>query len=243
MIWTGRFGRSSEKSRRQTPTRADRPGHDLGFSVQDLEISVSDSPATNAERAPAKCRSFRLSDAMILIAGLAIVFAMGGHLLKFFVESCVQICRAIVANMASIQEDWAQFPRLIREPSRQAVSYGLQFSAALVSSMTLIFFILRLRRPRPPWRVLVVQPGVAAGLAMVFGLFWVTGLVHIVLPDSIDSFGGPWIVIGATVATAWIVLALFRKWKPEPGWVDRLGRALSVMAIGTALLGWVMYRI
>jgi hypothetical protein len=83
---------------------------------------VSDSPATNPECAQPECRSFHLSDGMILIAGLAIVFAMGGHLLKFFVEYCVQICRAIAANLASIRENWALFPRAIREPSRQAES-------------------------------------------------------------------------------------------------------------------------
>ena len=34
------------------------------------------------------------------------------------------------------------------------------------------------------------------------------------------------------VATAWMALALGRRWRPEPSWVDRTGRALGFAWIG-----------
>jgi hypothetical protein len=37
----------------------------------------------------------------------------------------------------------------------------------------------------------------------------------------------PWLV-SASVPIAWTVLALRGSWKPEPHWLDRLGRAVGV---------------
>jgi hypothetical protein len=113
----------------------------------------------------------------------------------------------------------------------------------LLFGMTPIFLILRLRRPRPTLRRLIIQPGVVAATAIVFGLFWVTGWVQIVFPDRLNSMTGPWIAVGDTVAIAWIVLAASGNWTIEPGWVDRLGVLLGAAAIGIALLGLAIYRI
>jgi hypothetical protein len=180
---------------------------------------------------------------MILIAGLALAFAMGGHLLTLRVQSLVELCLVAVLYKADIFEHWPIFWRHARYPLLQTLSYGFQFMGDLLVALTPVFFVLRWRRPRPSWRVLLVQPGVVAGLAMVFGLFWVLGWLHILLPDRLDSLSGAWIAIGGSVAAAWVVLALCRRWRAEPGWLDRLGRLLGAAAIGTALLGLVIYRL
>ena len=206
--------------------------------------SVVSEPTTNAlEPQPAACRPFRLSDAMILIAGLAIVFARGGYLLTLFAGHFMQVCRTLMPLMLNedVRGAWPELLRMIRFPLRQCVGYGFQFSSMIFGSMMPIFLILRLRRPRPPWRALILQPGVVAAVAMVFGGFWVYGWMQIVAPDRLDSFTGPWIVDGATVTAAWVVLALSRRWNSEPGWIDRLGRILGVTAIGTALLCLAVY--
>jgi hypothetical protein len=197
----------------------------------------------NSESERPEYRRFTLLDAMMLIAGLAIVLAMGAHLFRFLAEYIVQFCRVALANLFVIREDRLRFWRLIREPLVQIASYGFQCAETLLFAMTPMFMLLRLRRPRPPWRVLLIQPGMVASLAIVFGLFWVTGLIHILLPDRIDAFRGAGIAVGVSVGMAWFILALIGRWKPEPGWVDRMGRLLGAMAIGTALLGFVMYRI
>jgi hypothetical protein len=97
--------------------------------------------------------------------------------------------------------------------------------------------------PRPPLRALLRQPGMVAGLAMAFGLFWGTGGLISLFPDRFDSMNAAPSAIGGTVAAAWGALALSRRWEPEPGWVDRVGRVLGCAAIGTELLGLVVFRI
>ena len=100
-----------------------------------------------------------------------------------------------------------------------------------------------MRQPRPPLGTLLRQPGTVAGLAMVFGLFWGTGGLLWLFPDKFDSMIAAPTAVGGAVVIAWIALALTRNWKPEPGWVDRMGRILGCAAIGTALLGLVVFRI
>jgi hypothetical protein len=109
--------------------------------------------------------------------------------------------------------------------------------------MTPAFFILRLRRPHPPMRVLLRQPGTVAGLAMVFGLFWGTGCLLVLFSDQVDSMTAAPAAIGGAVAAGWGILALSRQGQSERGWVDRLGRVLGCIAIGTGLLGLVIHRI
>ncbi len=207
-------------------------------------MTVSHATVVNAdEAAPPAVRPLRISDGMIFIAGLAIVLAMGGHFFSWCAVYLTEVCRTVVEHRDELWDNWPRVWRLIHDPVRQIVNYGFQAIGMLIFGVTPIFFILRLRRPRPSWRPLLVQPGMVAALAMVFGLFWVTGLVHILMPGQIDAMTGPWIVIGGTVALAWVILALFRRWKAEPGWLDRLGRLLGAMAIGNAFLGWLVFRI
>jgi hypothetical protein len=213
------------------------------MSVEHGQLVDVEPTTGTADPEPAACRPFRISDAMILIAGLAIVLAMGGHLFSWCALYVAQVCRTVVGHHDELWDNWPRVWRLIQEPVRQIVSYGFQAMGTLVVGMTPIFFILRLRSPRAPWRSLLVQPGMVAALAMVFGLFWVTGLVHMLIPGNIDAITGPWIVVGGTVAAAWVTLALIRKWKAEPGWADRMGRILGAIAIGNALLGYMVYRI
>ena len=212
-------------------------------SGADSDFLMSDSTTSSADAELPACRPLRLSDVMILIAGLAIVLAIGGHLVSWCALHFARLCRTAVENRADLWENPPRLWRMIQDPVRQTASYGFQSIGALVFGMTPVFFILRLKRPRPAWRPLLVQPGTVAVLAIVFGFFWLTGFMHILLPDRIDSFTAPWIVVGGTVAAAWVVLALIRRWRAEPGWLDRMGRMLGAMAIGAALLGLVMYRI
>jgi hypothetical protein len=62
-------------------------------------------------------------------------------------------------------------------------------------------------------------------------------------PDKVDSMTAAPIAVGGAVAVGWIALALSRRWKPEAGWVDRIGRALGCAAIGAAVLSLMVFRI
>jgi hypothetical protein len=203
---------------------------------------VSDATTITPNQPPAEKRRIKLSDVMIIIVGIALALAMAVHFLKYSIEDLIQVCRVLVAS-ADVRGDWPELRRIIRDPLQRSLLYGFHFTSAVQTCMIPIFFIVRLRRPRPRWRTLVSQPGVVAVLAMVFGGLWVTGWVHILLPGRIDSLRGPWIVVGSTVAVAWLILVLVRKWHAERCWVDRFGRFLGTLAIATAFLAWIEYRI
>jgi hypothetical protein len=92
-------------------------------------------------------------------------------------------------------------------------------------------------------RTLLKQPGTVAGLAVVFGLLWVTGWLHRTYFGRIKYVTTTAIAVGATVVVAWAFLALSRKWEAEPSWVDCTGRLIGVAAITIGLLSLTVFGI
>src|SRR5262245_2489496 len=133
--------------------------------------------ATGADRSvgPTRCRGFRLSDAMTLIAAAALALAMGPHLPLLLADMLGRLFRAAAAHSEDLPAHWPLFWGATHDPLRNTLWYGFQVSEVFLFAMTPAFIVLRLRRPRPPLRDLPRQPGTAAALAMVFGLFWGTG--------------------------------------------------------------------
>ena len=138
---------------------------------------------------------------------------------------------------------WPAFWAVVHHPLKNSLWYGFQVTGIFLFGMTAAFLAVRLRQPRPTLLALLRQPGLVAGLAMVLGLFWGTGFLIILFPDKVDSMTAAPIAVGGTVVVGWVVLALSRKWAHEPGWIDRLGRILGCAAIGTAILGLMIFRI
>src|SRR5262245_31292631 len=120
-------------------------------------------------------RTFRISDAMALIAGMALVLAAGSHIIALWADMVGRLVREVVAHREALPGHWPLFWGATHDSFRNTLWYGFQLAESVVFVMTPVFFYLRLRRPRPPLRDMVRQPGVVAGLAMVFGLFWGTG--------------------------------------------------------------------
>ena len=103
---------------------------------------------------------------------------------------------------------------------------------------------VRLRRPRSALRRLARQPGAMATVAALIGAVpfalalpaaaLIAGALGrpIRLNQSAEAaailglMGAP--ACGVGVATAWATLALNRRWRPEPGWIDRAGRLLGL---------------
>jgi hypothetical protein len=87
------------------------------------------------------------------------------------------------------------------------------------------FVVIRLRRPRPALREAVRQPGTAAVLV-------VGGWLMLSAPIAMVRDAGLILVVRllfvASVPTAWIALKWTGQWRPEPGWIDRLGRCLGI---------------
>ena len=101
------------------------------------------------------------------------------------------------------------------------------FSAALPA--------LAVRKPRPPFRRMWSQPGIAGCLAatvawaMPWAYEWIvdywlhheTNYIFLV-----SNYMGQ---AGVVVATTWLILALNRRWKALPNWLDRSGRVLCIL--------------
>lgn len=119
---------------------------------------------------------------------------------------------------------------------------------------TLAALLLRLRHPRPPRRRLARQPGAVACAVSV--LVAGTGALALLLAMVERHYmGGPQVALtnqfvprfleamapymGFGVLVAWLVLALYRMWRPEPSWADRLGRVMGAFWIATIpILVW-----
>ena len=152
--------------------------------------------------------------------------------------------REAAAHRGDILIHWPLFWGATHNHLRNTLWYALQVAETGLVGLTLAFVAVRLRRPRPPLRTLLRQPGAVAVPAMVFGLFWGTGLLLYAFPGgSSDSFTAAPIATGGSVAVAWGVLAVSRRREPEPGWVGHLGRVLGGVSILAALLSAVVMRI
>jgi hypothetical protein len=199
------------------------------------------SPILSAE--PTGCREFRLSDAMILLAGLAISLSMDAYLFLFFADSFSRFFREASDSVTVLFTNPRMFWKFVQIDLRNSMWYGLQVLELLLGGMIPAFLVIRLRRPRPPLRSLIRQPGTVAAMAAVFGLFWVTGWLQLMFPDRISSETGAAIAAGGTVAAAWIVLSFSGWGRAEPGWIDCLGRLLGVVSLTILFLGSIVFRI
>ena len=113
-------------------------------------------------------------------------------------------------------------------------AFWLFFPCLLVGSFC--FICVRLLPPRPPWAAIFRQPGWCACLGSIVGVM--LGYAEgVVIENPVPSA-----IVPSTVAVAWLVLAVSRKWQAEPSWIDRAGRLVGVLWLVTIpiyLVGFV----
>jgi hypothetical protein len=93
------------------------------------------------------------------------------------------------------------------------------------------FLILRLKRPRAPFRLLILEPGFAACAAVLtvfIGCLPLVLLARSGIAGQIIEIGGQ-VLLVAAIPLVWITLIATHRWKPESSWIDRLGRILGVL--------------
>jgi hypothetical protein len=164
-----------------------------------------------------RCRPFTILDAMILVGASAVGLALARTILKD-------------ALMMPRSPMWVARP----------ITYFLL-------SWTLAFIPLRLRRPRPPLHRLMDQPGMAAccAVAIVTAIDVISRAIYVLLlepPHAREMLARYWRGnsqhLGPAVAVTWLGLFLSRRWRPEPGWLDRIGRVIGVFWLLTLLCDW-----
>jgi hypothetical protein len=186
----------------------------------------SGSPSSGVDPPPAReiaartpCRPFNVGDAMIAVAAVAAALA----LVRMIVGYYVRTWNIIPFGELSGFRDWWMY--LTRHPWVVGGVAACGFSALMVLLLaaSLAFLAMRMRQPSPPLEELVRQPGMAAVEAMWAGVF--AGVV-------LDSYGLPAafgiLAIGLPVPAAWAALAWTGRWRPEPGWIDPIGRRIGV---------------
>jgi hypothetical protein len=108
-----------------------------------------------------------------------------------------------------------------------------------LAAATFGLLFLALRQPRPRLRRLMMRPGVMACASADIALIgmaaatvaefstemgWPRAMPELLFRWAWQSHGAPsW-----AIAAAWITLALNRRFRPEPSWLDRAGRFVAV---------------
>ncbi len=111
-----------------------------------------------------------------------------------------------------------------------------------LAAWTGAFLVTRLRGHRPRRRRLILQPGLVAAVAalsiltiesvLLIGSAKIDGRLGWASPEMVATFVANAVVLlahhtGWAVAVSWFTLVLIGRWRPEPSWVDRWGRALG----------------
>ncbi len=163
-----------------------------------------------------RCRPFSLGDVMILIVAIALGLAVARPALSTIVIAIQQAPRDTIWSLARTIP-LARFLTIVL----------LNFLGFLLPA----FLVLRVRRPRPPPRLIVVQPGFAgcaAPVALVLFFVPLSLLAPAVMEQRIVMIAALGLIVAA-VPLAWLALIATRQWAPEPSWIDRLGRGLAAL--------------
>jgi len=122
------------------------------------------------------------------------------------------------------------------------------FLIPLVAPWTLLLIALRLRPPRPSWKRIWRQPGMAACWAALIGWVWSVlavllafDIVYVTRPNKTYRRPEEWIqtwlsdqvfmYVGLAVAAVWGVLFVSGRWTRPADWIDRMGRIVGFLWI------------
>ena len=192
------------------------------------------------------CRRFGVSDALILVASIAIGLAWTRHYL-------------------GTEEGWESYPYpesvdflgyLIVPLWMRPAIWWVRASYHLVAVVTLGMLVLRWRRPRPSIHRLSRQPGVVACAAALLAM----GAELVAkIPSASESikattgfrwdldciiYSEYWDMTGPSeslaVAVAWLMLGWSGRWRREPGWIDGAGIGLGIFWLAVEPLIWLV---
>jgi hypothetical protein len=180
-------------------------------------------------------RRFTLLDAVVLIAATALA---------------LRLCQDVMAGQT---EDFRTPWEIVADMKARGflfapvqILYWSQIAAPFLVCWNLVLVPLHLVPPRPRLRSLARRPGLIAGLATTATLAIVgsgglllalpslwgakldsDSLGHAIYPTSFRAMLSGMFADGVAIASAWIVMAIGGRRRPEPIWIDRLGRALG----------------
>jgi hypothetical protein len=193
---------------------------------------------------PSTSRRFTLLDGMILIVALGLVLGAARWL-----REDGSVWSLFLAFKTDFAWEWDRFDFL--------ATALLVCAMTIAVPTTLAALVMRLRQPRHRWRKLARQPGLVACLVPLPSLaaalmFTVLNVLSVNQTTPVFKNGttyaqqaSVWVqgfaewgalLGGFAVLVAWSTLILGGRWRPEPTWLDRLGRLIGMVWIVLALV-------
>jgi hypothetical protein len=131
----------------------------------------------------------------------------------------------------------------------------------ILVTLAVAFLVIRLRRPRPPLRHLWQRPGTIA-LALIMVTLTLEGLLalasYLSYATGVVARPGSYINLavrfsgmlkdataygGALILGTWISLAFSRRFRFEPGWIERASILIGSCWIATFLICWACHHL
>jgi hypothetical protein len=202
-----------------------------------MDRAMIHEPNATPRRTPPR-RGFRVADAMILVAAVATGLALSGWVAAETrgYATWWNLTKLLAANHAFAVQNpglgltWAS-------TLRKGVRYLIFLSVPYLTTFTLALIPMRLLAPRPRWRRLVLQPGTVTAFDTVLACVFV-GLECAVLRLAVGDMNLlVWYMLHAlrflpvfvclSIVSTWTMLIIARRWRADPSWIDRLGRAAA----------------
>ncbi len=170
-------------------------------------------------------RRFGVGDGLILVAALALTlvglrgqdwFARIAQRVPFWWETSQALLRMRPWNLPNVTRGQAAS----WVAAQVADEVLVQLLASVLVGLTLAQPLMRLRRPRPPFREVIRQSGVAVCLGVILGTFVV---VDIYWSMDVDVMS---VMPALPAVLLWPILGVF-PWRTEASWIDRLGRGVG----------------
>ncbi|HEX3450408.1 MAG TPA: hypothetical protein VHS97_19290 [Isosphaeraceae bacterium] len=129
------------------------------------------------------------------------------------------------------------------------------FLLPVIIPWTFLLILLRMRSPRPSWRRIWRQPGMAACLVAVFAWLWTA--VALLLAMNVEHVArarrvitpAAWaqkylsdevfMYVGLAVAAVWVVQYSSGRWRRSADWIDMMGRVVGALWIAIGLV-WTL---
>jgi hypothetical protein len=129
------------------------------------------------------------------------------------------------------------------------------FLLPVIIPWTFLLILLRMRSPRPSWRRIWRQPGMAACLVAVFAWLWTA--VALLLAMNVEHVArarrvitpADWaqkylsdevfMYVGLAVAAVWVVQYSSGRWRRSADWIDMMGRVMGALWIAIGLV-WTL---
>jgi hypothetical protein len=201
-------------------------------------------------------RKFNLLDAMVLVAATALGITWGWRELKW-----QWLNDEAIDHWGRMRALRQSHPILI--PLFVAVE-SVEYALPALAAWTVSVFILALRNPRRPLRRLALSPGVSAcaagSLALILNVLDVCAIrPALELARGEGKYLLQWSIwidrlwfalrestrrsdrVAFAVLGVWTCLLLAKRFRCEPTWIDRAGRAIGFAWIFLAYAGWFRY--